>query len=140
MAYRELGKTIPMSAVIQQLQNDMGKGMALSHVSIEVRPDPVKGSGFVGDLRNPPRYHDVAYLGVEGLAPDDQLIYHLIEKLSSNPLFADVTLDYVRTGTMQGFMVRRFEIKMKMDLERLTTEDPDADAKKLASGGPDHAQ
>ncbi|HEY4329706.1 MAG TPA: hypothetical protein VGN88_08210, partial [Phycisphaerae bacterium] len=44
-ARQELGNTIPMSAVIQQLQNDMTPGVALSNVSIDVRPDPVKGSG-----------------------------------------------------------------------------------------------
>ena len=53
LARQELGNTIPMSAVIQQLQNDMTRGMALSSVNVEVRPEPVRGSGVVGDPKNP---------------------------------------------------------------------------------------
>jgi Tfp pilus assembly protein PilN len=135
-ACSELGKTLPMSCVLQQLQNDMTTGMALSRVYVEVRPDPVKGSGLVGDQHNPPKYHDVAYLSVEGIAPNDAQITKFWERLSSNPLFADVNLDYTRSGTLAAYLVRKFELKMKMDLERLTTENPDAEMeKKLATGG-----
>ncbi len=141
LAYRELGKTIPMSSVIQQIQNDMSPGMALTNLLIEVRPDAVKGSGMIGDVRTPPRYHDVAYLSVEGIAPpppkqdhQDQVAM-LFDKLSHNPLFEEVTLDYARDGTLNAFLVRRFEIKLKMDLERLTTQDPDTAGKIAAAGG-----
>ncbi len=144
LAYRELGKTIPMSSVIQQLQNDMTPGMALSQVSIEVRPDPVKGSGNVGDTHNPPKYHDVAYLTVEGIAPNDVQIAQLIKTLSTNPLLTDVMLDYTKTGALDAFLVRRFEIKTKMDLDRLTNEDPEAQSGKdpasVASGGLEHGE
>ena len=109
-----------------------------------MRPDPVKGSGNVGDVRNPPKYHDVAYLTVEGIAPNDGQITHLIGKLSTNPLFADITLDYIRVGTLNTFLVTRFEIKTKMDLDRLTNEDPDAPAgtqpAAVASGGTVHGE
>jgi hypothetical protein len=139
-ACSELGKTIPMSCLIQQLQNDMTPGMALARVYVEVRPDPVKGSGLVGDSHNPPKYHDVAYLSVEGIAPDDGKITKFWERLSSNPLFADVNLDYTRSGTLTNFLVRKFELKMKMDLDRLTTENPDAGVDtNVASGVPTHA-
>lgn len=142
-ACSELGKTIPMSCLIQQLQNHMTAGMALSRVYVEIRPDPVKGSGVVGDAHNPPRYHDVAYMSVEGIAPNDVQITQFWEALSSNPLFADVNLDYTRSGTLQAYMVRKFELKMKMDLERLTTENPDGDAARkhaLADGGNTHGR
>ncbi len=137
---RELGNTIPMSAVIQQLQNDMTPGMALASVAIEVRPEPVRGSGFVGDTHNPPRYHDVAHLNVIGIAPNDVQIAQLIDKVSKNPLFTDVTLDFTRTGELQRYPVRKFEIQMNMDLERLTAEAPDNGpaAAPLASGVPSH--
>ncbi len=69
LAYRELGNTIPMSAVIQQIQNDMTMGMALSRVTIDVRSEPVKGSGFVGDAAHPPHNHDVAHIVVVGSRP-----------------------------------------------------------------------
>jgi hypothetical protein len=149
-ARAELGNTIPMSAVIQQLQNDMTPGMALSSVSVEVRSEPVKGSGFVGDVHNPPRYHDVAHLNITGIAPNDMQIAQLIDKISRNPLFSDVTLDYTRTGELQRFPVRKFEIQIGMDLERLTSEAPDTavaappatspafPSAPLASGEPTH--
>ena len=131
-----------MSEVIQQLQNDMTPGVALSNVSIEVRPEPVKGSGFVGDPKNPPRYHDVAHLTVVGISPNDQQITQLVEKVSKNALFSDVSLNYTRTGTLQGYTVRRFEFQLSMDLERLSMVDPDPaaaiSAKPIASGGPVH--
>ena len=115
-----------MSAVIQQLQNDMTPGMALSNVLIDVRSEPVKGCGFVGDTRNPPRYHDVAHLTVIGMAPDDRQVAQLIDSVSKNPLFADVTLDFTRTGALHNYPVRKFEIQLAMDLEPLTTQSVDA--------------
>ena len=152
-ARAELGNTIPMSAVIQQLQNDMTPGMALSNVVVEVRSEPVKGSGFVGDVHNPPRYRDVAHLNVMGIAPNDVQIAQLIDKVSRNPLFSDVTLDYTQTGELQHFPVRKFDIQISMDLERLTSEAPDSAVASqpappapalptapLASGEPNHGQ
>jgi Tfp pilus assembly protein PilN len=133
LARRELGNTIPMSAVVQQLQNDMTKGMALSNVSVEVRPEPVRGVGVVGDLKNPPRYHDVAHLSVVGIAPNDVQIARYIDCLSRNPLFADVTLDYTRTGEQQRRPVRKFDIQLNMDLERLTSVAPDTVAAALTA-------
>ncbi len=123
LARKELGNTVPMSAVVQQLRNQMTPGMALSNVSIDVRSEPVKGSGFVGDPHNPPKYHDVAHLNVLGIAPNDRQITQFIEEVSRNPLFAGVTLDFTRTSTLQNYAVRKFEIQLDMDLERLTTED-----------------
>ena len=58
-----------MSAVVQQLRNEMTAGMALSNVAIDVRSEPLKGSGFVGDPHNPPKYHEVAHLNILGIAP-----------------------------------------------------------------------
>jgi hypothetical protein len=123
LAYRELGNTIPMSAVIQQVQNDMTLGMALSRVTIDVRSEPVKGSGLIGDIRHPPHNHNIAYLVVVGVAPNDVQIAQLIGKVSSNPLFSDVALNYTHTELLNDHSIRRFEIQMEMELERLATED-----------------
>jgi len=147
LARRELGNTVPMSAVIQQLQNDMTPGMALSDVLIDVRSEPVKGSGVVGDTRNPPRYRDVAHLTVVGMAPNDRQVAQLIDSVSKNELFSDVTLDYTRTGTLHNYPIRKFEIQLGMDLEPLTTQTvdalpspgPSADAS-AANGGESHEQ
>jgi len=138
-AYRELGNTVPMSAVIQQIQNEMKPGMALSQLSIEVRPEPLKGSGFVGDTKHPPRYHDVAHLTVLGIAPNDVMIAQLIGKISANPLFGDCSLNFTRTDILNDYLVRRFEIQMQLDLEPLATEDPEA-AGSLAQGETDNAR
>jgi hypothetical protein len=135
LAYRELGSTVPISALVQQVQNDMTRGMALSRVSIDVRPEPVKGSGFVGDIKNPPRYHEVAHMTVVGVAPNDVQIAQLIGKISGNPLFADVSLNYTRTETLRESAVRRFEIQMTMDLHRLPPEEPADPAPAVAASG-----
>ena len=126
LARKELGNTVPMSAVIQQLRNEMTPGMALSSVNIDVRSEPVKGSGFVGDPHNPPKYRDVAHLTILGIAPNDRQITQFIEEISGNPLFAGVTLDFTRTVRLQEYSVRKFEIQLDMDLERLTMEDSGA--------------
>jgi hypothetical protein len=123
LARKELGNTVPMSAVVQQLRNEMTAGMALSNVAIDVRSEPVKGSGFVGDPHNPPKYHEVAHLNILGIAPNDRQITQFIEEISVNPLFAGVTLDFTRTSTLKDYSVRKFQIQLDMDLERLTTED-----------------
>ncbi len=125
LAYRELGNTIPMSAVIQQIQNEMTAGMALSRVTIDVRSEPVKGSGFVGDSKHPPRNHDVAHMVVVGIAPNDVQIAELIGKISTNALFSDVSLNFTHTEILSEHSIRRFEIQMEMELERLATEEQD---------------
>jgi Tfp pilus assembly protein PilN len=147
LARHELGNTIPMSAVIQQLQNGMTRGMAFSNLGVEVRPEPVRGSGVVGDPKNPPRYHDVAHLSITGIAPDEARIAAFIDTISKNPLFADVMLNYTRTGELLHYPVRRFEIQLSMDLERLTSVAPDSvvaaapgGASSLAGGGTVHGE
>jgi Tfp pilus assembly protein PilN len=146
LARQELGNTIPMSAVIQQLQNEMTRGMALSNVSVEVRPEPIRGSGVVGDPKNPPRYHDVAHVSITGIAPDEGRIAAFIDNISRNPLFDEVMLNYTRTGELRRYPVRRFEIQMCMDLERLTCAAPEGlaggpeGASALATGGSAHGE
>jgi hypothetical protein len=135
-ARQELGNTVPMSSVIQQLQNAMTPGMALSNIAIDVQPQPIKGSGVVGDQRNPPRYHEVAHLTLTGVAVEDRNIASLFKELTNNRLFSDVTLNYNRTGALRGYPVRKFEIQLSMDLEKLITQSPESRAAEpLASGG-----
>jgi len=139
LARNELGHAVPMSEVIQQLQNAMTPGMALSNLGVDVKSEPVKGSGVVGDPKNPPRYRDIAKLTVMGIAPDNDQIAKFIGRVSKNPLFADVTLDFTRTDKLHDYTVRKFEIQLNMDLEELTSQDPDAEpgaaAMPLVSGG-----
>ncbi len=134
LAYQELGSPIPMSAVLQQIQNDMGPGMALSRVAVEVQPEAIKGSGFVGDSKAPPQWHDVAKLTVVGVSPDDGKIVELIGSLTGNPLFSNVSLNYERTETVREFAVRRFEIRMDMDVEQLGTENAPGAPRSVATG------
>ena len=123
LAYRELGNTIPMSAVVQQILNDMTVGMALSHVGIEVHSEAIKGSGILGDVVHPPRTHNVAHVTFVGVAPNDVLIAQLVGKISQNPLFADISLNYTHTELLADRSIRRFEIQMSMDLDRLAVDD-----------------
>jgi hypothetical protein len=111
---------------IQQIQNDMAPGMALSRLALDVRSEAIKGVGFVGDVKNPPKYHDVAHLTVVGVAQNDTQIAQMIGKLSANPLFADVSLNYMHKEVLREYQVRRFEIQMTMDLDRLSVESPGA--------------
>ena len=122
LAYRELGTTLPMSAVLRQIQNDMTPGMALSRTFVEVRSEAVKGSGFIGDPANPPKFQNVARLTVVGIGPNDMQISQLIDKLSKNPLFTEVTLNFTRTELLKDYNVRRFEIQLQINLDRLEAE------------------
>ncbi|MGN6371110.1 MAG: PilN domain-containing protein [Phycisphaerae bacterium] len=122
-AYKELGNTIPMSAVIQQILNDMTMGMALSHVGIDVHTEAIKGSGILGDVQHPPRTRAVAHIAFVGVAPNDVLIAQLVGKISQNPLFSDVSLNYTHTELLADRSIRRFEIQMTMDLDRLAVDD-----------------
>ena len=123
LAYRELGNTIPMSSVVQQILNDMTLGMALSRVGIEVHSEAIKGSGILGDVVHPPRTHNVAHVTVVGVAPNDVLIAQLVGKISQNPLFSDISLNYTHTELLVDRSIRRFEIQMTMDLDRLAVDD-----------------
>ena len=123
LAYRDLGNTVPMSAILQQLPNNLDPGMSLSRVTIDVRPEPVKNSGTAGDPQHPVVFHSVAHLIAVGVAPNDVHIAQLIGRISANPLFTDVSLNYTRTETLRDYLVRRFEIQMQVDLDRLAAEE-----------------
>jgi len=123
LAYRELGHTVPMSLVVQQLQNDMTTGMALSKITVDVRSEAIKGTGNIGDAKNPAKFREIARLTVVGIAPNDTQIAQLIGKVSQNPLFSEVALNYTRTEILRDYNVRRFEIQMNMDLDRLSIDD-----------------
>lgn len=123
LAFRDLGNTAPMSALTQQIQNNLTEGMALSRLTIDVRPEPVKAKDGTIDAANP-KFHDVARLTVVGIAPNDVLIAQLIGKLSANPLFTDLSLNYTRTELLHDYDVRRFEIQMVIDLDRLGSPAP----------------
>ena len=125
-----------MSAVIQQILNDMTMGMSLSHVGIEVHAEAVKGSGILGDMLHPPRTHNVAHLVFVGVAPNDVLIAQMVGKISQNPLFSDVSLNYTHTELLVDRSIRRFEIQMSMDLDRLAVDDGPGGTKQ----GPQQAQ
>jgi hypothetical protein len=145
LAYRELGNTIPMSAVVQQVLNDMTMGMALSHVGIEVHAEAIKGSGILGDMLHPPRTHSVAHVTFVGVAPNDVLIAQLVGKISQNSLFSDISLNYTHTELLADRSIRRFEIQMTMDLDRLAVDDGPGraaaaqQAQNGAKGGANHA-
>lgn len=122
-AFRDVGNTVPMSAVLQQIQNNLTPGMALSRAFIEVRQETVKQNGAAAvDPNAKPRLHDVAHFTVVGVAPNDVLIAQLIGKLSNNPIFSDISLNFTRTELVSDFSVRRFEIQMTIELDRLAAE------------------
>ena len=124
-ACRELGPTVPVSKLAQQIFNDMTEGMSLSRLTVEVHNEAVKGTGYVGDKQNPPRYHDVAHLVVVGVAPQDAKVNAMFTKLSDNPLFSDVSMTYLRREILRDYEVRRFELQMTVDLDRLSLETPE---------------
>ena len=139
VAARELGNTVPMSAVVQQILNNMTPGMALSHVAIDVHSDPFKMDGRIAsDPRHPPRFHDVAHISVSGVAPDPMLIGQLIGRLSTNGLFSDVALNFSRAELLHDYDVRRFDILLNLDLDRVNGQMPD-ETTDAGSGGADHA-
>jgi hypothetical protein len=133
-ACRELGPTVPVSKLAQQIFNNMSEGMSLSRLSVEVRNEAVKGTGNVGDKQNPPRYHDVAHLVVVGVAPVDAPVNAMFARLSDNVLFSDVSMTYLRREILKDYEVRRFELQMTVDLDRLSIETPES-AEEPPAGG-----
>lgn len=121
-AYRDLGPTVPMSALLQQIQNDLEPGMMLSRVTIDVRDESPRQSGPV-DPKVRPRQRPIARIIAIGYAPNDVLIATVIGRYSQNPLLSEVTLNYSRPEVVQDYAVRRFEIQMLIDLSRLHAED-----------------
>ncbi len=122
-AYRELGPTVPMSTLLQQIHNDMEKGMALSRVSVDIREETPRRAGPIDTRAPQPKPRPMARIVAIGLSPNDVGIATLIGRLSNNPLFSEVTLNYSRAEVVQDYSARRFEIQMVMDLSRLHAED-----------------
>lgn len=134
LAYHDVGNTIPMSAVIQQVINNLTPGMALSRSAIDVRSEPYKNSNETAGSGTPTvKFHEVAHYVFVGVAPNDLVIAQLIDRLQKNPLMADLTLNYTRSEILREASVRRFEIHLSIDLERLSTPPSPLD-KKLAEG------
>jgi hypothetical protein len=122
VAYGDVGHTVPMSALLQQVQNDMAPGMALSRATISVLSEPFKErSNAASGPPAPARFHEVAHFTVVGVAPNDLLIAQLIDRLQRNRLFDDLSLNYARSEILRNTNVRRFEIQMTIDLDRLST-------------------
>jgi hypothetical protein len=139
-ANRELGSTVPMSAISRQVMNDMTPGMALSNLVIEVRNDPVKSDGRIAsDGQHPTRFHQVAHIGITGVAPDSMQIAQLIGKLSGNPLFSDVALNFSRSELLRDYSIRRFDIQLEMDLDRIAGEDVSDTTPQARTGDSAHA-
>ena len=125
-AYRELGHPAPVHELLQQIENELLPGMALTDVTMDVRQDPIQGAGNVGDRQNPPRYRQVATFCIEGIAPRDEQVAQMVDRLTHNPVFTDVNMNYTRGDVLRGFAVRRFQIRLSVDLERLPAGDPSA--------------
>ena len=150
LAHRELGKPIPYSKVIQQVQNNgMERGMAAFERGNRCAIRPGEGQRVCRRCAQSRRAFTATPLAsaLWGSRRNDEQISRLLGSISTNPLFSDVTLDYTRAGTLEGYSVLKFEIQMSMDLERLTAQDPDstpthaeAAATPMAAGGDVHGQ
>lgn len=121
-AYRELGPTVPMSALLQQIQNDLEPGMMLSKVSIDIRDESPRQNGPI-DPKSRPKPRPIARLTAIGFAPSDVQIATVIGRYSENPLLSEVTLNYSRPEIVKDYSARRFEIQMIVDLSRLHSEE-----------------
>jgi len=124
--YRELGQPAPSFELLQQIHNELTPGMALTAVAMDIKKDPVAGSGNVGDKSNPPRYRHTAVFRIDGIAPDDQVIAQMVDRLTHNPLFLDVSMNFTKPDVLRGVVIRRFQIRLSVDLERIPIGDPDA--------------
>lgn len=137
LAYHDIGNTIPMSALVQQIQNNLTPGMALSRVAIDVRNEPVKSASDANNTptitNTPPKMHEVAHITVLGIAPNGVVIAQMIDRLQTNPLIGDLVLNFARNEILRDYTVRRFEIQMTVDLDRLAIPPSSLD-KKLAEG------
>lgn len=127
LAYRDVGNTVPTSALIQQILNNLTPGMALSRMTLDVRAEPIKNaaptttaSAGGTDDSSIRRFHEIAHLTVDGVAPGDVVIAQLIDRLQKNHLITDLSLNFARNELLHGYSVRRFEIQMTIDLDRLS--------------------
>ncbi|MDY7109431.1 MAG: PilN domain-containing protein [Planctomycetota bacterium] len=69
----------------------------------------------------PPRYRvSVALVGV---APTDMEVSQYLAELNTYPLFEEVTLEYSEEKEIEGQVMRKFEIKLRLD--------PDADVRRV---------
>jgi hypothetical protein len=50
----------------------------------------------------------------------------MVDSLSHNPLFLDVSMNFTRPDVLRGLSVRRFQIRLTVDLERIPAGDPAA--------------
>ena len=62
----------------------------------------------------------------------------LVGKISQNRLFSDVSLNYTHTELLADRSIRRFEIQMTMDLDRLAVDDGPGGAKPTQQAENEH--
>jgi Tfp pilus assembly protein PilN len=83
-------------------------------------PTKAEAGEAVNELK-PPRY-DV-YINLTGVAPTDLEVSRYMAELNAYALLTDVTLDYSEEKELEGQMMRKFEIHMRLD--------PDADVRNV---------
>jgi Tfp pilus assembly protein PilN len=137
VACRDVGVPVPMSRVTQQVLNNLTPGTALSDFAIDVH----QGLGKAGDSggADDAKPGQVAQLTIDGIAPDSVRIAQLVGKLSANPLFSEITLNFSRTELIRDYSVKRFEILLQLDLNQLAipdAADDGATARNTTAGGP----
>jgi hypothetical protein len=128
-AFRDVGVPVPMSRVAQQILNNLTPGEALCGFTIDVHSEAQhSGGGTSGKAK----MSDVAHLTIDGIAPDSVRIAQLIGKLSANPLFSEITLNFSRSELLRDYAVKRFEILMQLDMDQLAIPDTAPDVSTAA--------
>lgn len=131
---RKLIKTIGTTEVLATLASLAPSEIALTELAMtSPRPDPAK-IGAAIKPRGASQTHaseEAFRVDVMGVAPDDQHIALLVERLTKHPLFEDVKLSFSRAAERDNLHVRKFHIELTVPLDRDYAELPSAAAPNL---------
>jgi len=115
--YNRLAWPVRVSDVIDAFGATMPTSVSLTTLAItprEERRAPAPRRAGESTPAEAPKTFMV--IEAEGVSPDDAGLAHLVSGLEASPLFSKVSLDYARSGAVDGVEARVFRLTAEIDL------------------------
>lgn len=117
-----IGLHVEMTRLVNALEAAMSRDMALLDLNMEVREQEKRITGLA-DIVNKAAKPRTAidrrlHVKVRGVAPTDVELANFLFKLTNDPLFDTVTLNYARERRERGHLMREFEVSFTINLNQ----------------------
>ena len=118
--YHKVAPPLDVSAITATIINELPDSVSLDRIDIDLGAhQPVRTSrsrGKSDKIENAPR---ALTCEIAGFAQSDEQVAQIVDRLSAQPPFEKVSLDFSRTRTVREKTAREFRLSCRVDLEAL---------------------